>query len=376
MDWTTGWNDKGIGFAASRDLTTWTEQRFLRLMEDMRGPKLLGAGNVFMIRGAGDYIFLVVDVEGRFPETVSPHRMNNRTYYVTTKDFETFTKPQILFNPGFDNIDATIVRHNDQYILTIKEGDMQQRGVWGPIHQAIADDPRGPYKLLDKPALVARAEGPTVGRIGEAYVMYVDYYVHGRYGALKTQDFKTWTDISDKVNTVSGQRHGTLLTIPRATAEGLKTEAARTRRRRFCRGIMPIRISPCSATGTISTDDRRDGGMGLDVVLGCMLVRGPCPRQNHGVFCGWASMSSGPTGMRGLLRLRRKTASTTFIRRPLRISALRWRIPPTGRSSIRWAGRWCRATNIAARRSIRWCLWMTTVRRTCIGARVTVMLSS
>ena len=54
--------------------------------------------------------------------------------------------------------------------------------------------------------------------------MYVDYYGHGRYGALKTQDFRTWTDISEAVSTIKGQRHGTLLTIPRTIAAELNIQ--------------------------------------------------------------------------------------------------------------------------------------------------------
>lgn len=228
MVWTTGWNDKGIGYSSSRDLKTWTEQKYLPVMEDTAGTKNCWAPETFYDAKRGDYIITwSSDVEGRFSDTVSGDRMNNRTYYVTTKDFETFSKPQVFFDPGFDHIDASIVNYGDKYILTIKEGDMQQKGVWGPIYQAIADDARGPYNRFETPAMTARAEGPTVARIGEEYVMYVDYYSHGRYGALTTRDFKTWTDISDKVATVRGQRHGTLLRIPRVAAEGLMSESLR-----------------------------------------------------------------------------------------------------------------------------------------------------
>lgn len=228
MVWTTGWNDKGIGYASSRDLKTWSPQRFLPLMEDTAGTRNCWAPETFYDETREAYIITwSSDVEGRFAETASGDRMNNRTYYVTTKDFETFSKPAVFFDPGFDHIDATLLKAGEQYILTIKEGDMQGKGVWGPIWQAMADDARGPYKLMDKPALTARAEGPTVARIGEDFVMYVDYYVHGRYGAQKTRDFETWTDISDKAATVQGQRHGTVLTIPRAIAEGLKEQTHR-----------------------------------------------------------------------------------------------------------------------------------------------------
>jgi GH43 family beta-xylosidase len=167
------------------------------------------------------------DVAGRFPETVSPHRMNNRTYFVTTRDFNTFSEPQVLFDPGFDNIDATIVQFGERFILTIKEGDKQAIEEWGPIHQAVAEDPQGPYQLVEEPVITVRAEGPTVAKVGDEYLMYFDYYVHGRYGALRTRDFAAWTDVTDQVHTVPGQRHGTLLSIPRRVAEGLGADPLR-----------------------------------------------------------------------------------------------------------------------------------------------------
>ena len=33
MVWTTGWWDKGIGYASSKDLVTWSEQKFIPVME-------------------------------------------------------------------------------------------------------------------------------------------------------------------------------------------------------------------------------------------------------------------------------------------------------------------------------------------------------
>ena len=39
MVWTVSWNDRGIGYASSKDLITWSEQRFLPVMmqEDSDG---------------------------------------------------------------------------------------------------------------------------------------------------------------------------------------------------------------------------------------------------------------------------------------------------------------------------------------------------
>lgn len=224
--WTTGWNDKGIGYAHSTDLMNWSQQQYLPVMEDTPGTRNCWAPETFYDATRSEYIMTwSSDVEGRFPETASTDRMNNRTYCVTTKDFKTFSKPKVFFDPGFDHIDATLIGFHDRYILTMKEGDQQKKGIWGPIYQAVADNPQGPFTLLEKPVLTERAEGPTVAKIGGDYLMYVDFYSEGRYGALKTQDFKTWTNVSDQVATVKGQRHGTVLSVNRALIETIKKQA-------------------------------------------------------------------------------------------------------------------------------------------------------
>jgi len=99
-------------------------------MEDTSETKNCWAPETFYDTGREEYIITwSSDVEGLFPETVSEDRMNNRTYYVTTKDFKTFSDATLFFDPGFDHIDATIIRYSDKYILTIKEGDKQKKGI-------------------------------------------------------------------------------------------------------------------------------------------------------------------------------------------------------------------------------------------------------
>ncbi len=225
MVWTTGWHDKGIGYASSKDLVNWSKEQYLSVMEATDGTQNCWAPETFYDATRGEYIITwSSDVEGRFPETVSKDHMNNRTYFVTTKDFKSFSQPAVFFDPGFDHIDATIIQHGDTYILTIKEGDSQKKGISGPIHQATAADPRGPYTLIKKPVLVERAEGPAVAKIGRDYLMYIDFYGQERYGAMKTTDFQSWTKVSDKLQAVKGQRHGTVLTIPKTIADGLKAK--------------------------------------------------------------------------------------------------------------------------------------------------------
>jgi beta-xylosidase len=214
MVWTTGWNDTGIGYASSTNLVDWSEQKFLPFMSTTPGTRNCWAPETFYDAANSQYIiFWSSDVAGRFPETVSPNHMNNRAYYVVTKDFVTFSEPKVLFDPGFDNIDSTMIAAGDKFMLVFKQGDEQALGKWGPIHAAVADHPLGPYQLQPQPLITERAEGPTLITIDGKTLLYVDFYGAGHYGAYESTDWKTWTDVSAQAAPVSGQRHGTVLAI-------------------------------------------------------------------------------------------------------------------------------------------------------------------
>jgi hypothetical protein len=212
--WTTGWKDKGIGYASSTDLVNWSKQEFLPLMERVEGTENCWAPETYFDEKSGNYlIFWASDVAGRFPETRSNTRMNNRTYYVTTKDFKTFSEPALLLDPGFDHIDCTMIPFRGKYAVVFKEGDQQGVGKWGPIHAAVADSPTGPYKLMPEPIVTERAEGPAVASVDGKILLYVDFYVNHRYGVYETTDWKTWKDVSSTCSIVDGQRHGTIFPV-------------------------------------------------------------------------------------------------------------------------------------------------------------------
>jgi beta-xylosidase len=228
--WTTGWSDKGIGYAWSTNLVDWSEQAYLPLMEQAPGTRNCWAPETFYDSENGQYlIFWSSDVAGRFPETVSTNQMNNRAYFVVTRDFRTFSKPKLLFDPGFDNIDSTLIAAGGKFMLVFKQGDDQKQGKWGPVHAAVADRPSGPFRLNPTPLLTERAEGPTLITVNDRTLLYVDFYAEGRYGARETSDWKSWTDVTSKCSPVPGQRHGTVLAIPASVLADLQRAGDKAR---------------------------------------------------------------------------------------------------------------------------------------------------
>ena len=226
MVWTTGWKDKGIGYASSKDLIHWSPQEYLPIMEYVPGTRNCWAPETFFDEKTGSYmVFWASDVEGRFPETVSKDRMNNRTYFVTTKDFKTFSEPKILLDPGFDHIDATMIRFKGRYVIVFKEGDQQGQGKWGPIHAAVADSPTGPYQVFPAPLVTERAEGPALVNVDGKTLLYVDFYANHHYGVYETTDWKTWTDVSSRCAVANGQRHGTIFPVSSAISAAIHPAA-------------------------------------------------------------------------------------------------------------------------------------------------------
>ena len=56
------------------------------------------------------------------------------------------------------------------------------------------------------------------------------YHKH-QYGAVKTKDFKTWTNLSGQVSFPKDHRHGTAIEVTEDVLEGLKTSAGGNHKR-------------------------------------------------------------------------------------------------------------------------------------------------
>jgi beta-xylosidase len=216
MVWTSGWSDKGIGYATSPDLVTWSPQRYLPLMENTPGTKTCWAPEIYYDDHARHYI-IVWSSNVETPGVTPPKGGFHRAYYTLTKDFGSFTEPKMLFDPGFNNIDTTMLQVDDAYYIVFKETDDQPAGIWGKICGAVAKHPLGPYTLLPDPIITnERVEGPALVQVGTRTLLYVDYYVNHRYGLRETTDWKTWTDVTPGARVVPGQRHGSILQVSQA----------------------------------------------------------------------------------------------------------------------------------------------------------------
>jgi hypothetical protein len=223
MVWTAGWTERGIGYASSKDLINWSEQNYIEVMAYEPAARNTWAPEIIYDDKDKQFmIFWSTTIPGRFPETdaQAESKYNHRIYYTTTKDFISFTGTKLFYEPGFNVIDATIQKNGKGYIMFLKDETVvpPQKN----IKTATSVSLYGPYSKASQPITGKYwAEGPTAFRIGKTWYVYFDKYRDRKYGAVTSQDLKTWTDISEKVIFPNEARHGTVLEIDEKVLETL-----------------------------------------------------------------------------------------------------------------------------------------------------------
>jgi hypothetical protein len=224
MVWTSGWNEKGFGYARSRDLITWRNERFIPAMA--HEPTTMNTWAPEILHDAPNARYLVYwasTIPGRYPDSDANGgggKYNHRMYYVETRDFETFSPTRLLYEPGFSVIDAAIVRDGARYVMFLK--NETERPPEKNIRLAFAERAEGPWSAPGAPITGDYwAEGPTVLRIGSRWHLYFDRYREHTYGVLVSSDLTSWTDQTTRLTLPSGIRHGTAFEAPRADAQRL-----------------------------------------------------------------------------------------------------------------------------------------------------------
>jgi hypothetical protein len=216
MVWTTGWQDKkGIGYANSKDLIHWSDQKAIPLMAHEPTARNCWAPELFYDDAKKQFlIFWSTTIPGRFPETdpSGDNGLNHRIYYVTTKDFQTFSDTKLFFDGGFNVIDATILKANGKYHLIVK--DETKTPVKKNLRIATSDYPEGPYTNVSEPFTISWVEGPSAIKIGDEYFIYFDHYARPQfYGAVRSKNLKTWEDVSKEMSFPKDTRHGTVIRV-------------------------------------------------------------------------------------------------------------------------------------------------------------------
>jgi alpha-galactosidase len=215
MVWTTAWQGKTIGYAASKDLINWTPQQAIPVMAHEPAALNCWAPEIVWDAKRGEFlIFWATTITNQFRETAGggDDRYNHRMYSITTKDFKTYTPAKLFYEPGFNVIDATILAVGGKYHLIVK--DETRNPVKKNLRLATSDDIAGPYSQASAPFTRDWVEGPSALQVGDEFLVYFDAYRDRRYEAMRSTDLKNWEDVTSKISFPKGTKHGTAIAVP------------------------------------------------------------------------------------------------------------------------------------------------------------------
>lgn len=217
--WTSSWRgDRGFGYASSRDLKHWSQQRFIEVMTDTTTVNVW-APELFWDEERSQAIIIWAScIPGKFPDGVEDHKNNHRLYYTTTKDFMTFAPARLMIDPGFSCIDATLVKRGKKdYVMVLKDNTRPERD----IKVAYAKSPYGPWSKVSEPFTGKMMEGPTTARVLDGWLIYYDRYELKDFGAHFTKDFVNFEDVSKQVSVPVLHKHGTIFKAPESIVYNL-----------------------------------------------------------------------------------------------------------------------------------------------------------
>jgi hypothetical protein len=225
--WTTGWNQKTIGYAAVKDLRDWSRavQKEIPVGEAIPNCACCWAPEIFYD-----------DIKDSFMVYWSTERgtAGKRGYYCMTKDFKSVAATTPFFDPGYSVIDESIIKVSDglYYMFFKDEREGFEAGKQAKnIHYVYGPTPQGSWRWNDSttwdkvspPITTSGCEGPSPIKIGNEYRVYFDFYyqVSTSYRMVKVTDLTTtaspWPQ-GDTLMTETGifnYSHGTILEIPR-----------------------------------------------------------------------------------------------------------------------------------------------------------------
>lgn len=232
--WTSSWHDRIIGYASSKDLIHWSDQRAIPVMLHEPTARNCWAPELTYDDETGDfYIYWATTIPGRHAPIAGMDQkengLNHRIYLTTTKDFTTFTPTRLWFNPAFSAIDAAVVRApraGRKWMMVVKNENHTppEKNLRVTFADHLADGfPTDVSKPINPgPDWV---EGPSPLVVGDAIFVYYDVYGQHRYGVVASTDGgRTWQDRSRELKLPGGIRHGTAFAVKRAVVDALKKE--------------------------------------------------------------------------------------------------------------------------------------------------------
>lgn len=219
---------KSIMIWESTDLVNWSDQRMVEVATE--GAGCTWAPEAFYDAENGEYI---VFWSSKIPSSqkVENNDYTHRVYYATTRDFYTFSEPEVwieLHNPegnAISVIDATIIQVGDTYYRFTKNEATQAHKEGMPstgkyIMLETSNSLMGEWTEIDAPNVnvLTGREGATCFKFNQEdkWCLLLDNHGNGGYHPLTTTDLSSgeFTALSsDEYSFPSTMRHGTVMNL-------------------------------------------------------------------------------------------------------------------------------------------------------------------
>ncbi|MGD0777732.1 MAG: pectinesterase family protein [Candidatus Solibacter sp.] len=199
-------NAKRLAHSTSQDLVTWSAPQFVDIMAgknalDLNSPNVFHDGHQFIVTWS---CTIAKNFIQAFQEDVES---NPRIWYATTRDFETFSDPQLLFDNNYAVREAQILKLGDRYALLHNDNTWPMQN----LRVAFSDSPLGPWGPSTDAFTAKGTSSPVAIRAGDEWWIY-----HSR-GLVRTRDFWSFAEVP----LPAAVRPGSVIEVPRAFATAL-----------------------------------------------------------------------------------------------------------------------------------------------------------
>lgn len=203
-----------IGYATSDDLIHWTDEKALPVMKDIPDTVNSWAPEFSYDPIHEDYLIYWASSTGQ-------DLSNSKHYCTRTKDWRTFTKTALFYDPGFQTIDASLAEHEGKYYMAIKD----ESHVYEPLRYphppmnflAVSNQIEGPYEIINGIQTPDYTEGPEFLWVEreKKWRLYYDYWAYGKFGVMESSDMTHWSSELEesKVRFPYRARHATMFPI-------------------------------------------------------------------------------------------------------------------------------------------------------------------
>ncbi|RHA44293.1 immunoglobulin-like domain-containing protein, partial [Cellulomonas rhizosphaerae] len=209
----------------SEDLVHWSAQRHVRVSPSTAGNTW--APEAYYDEEIGAYVVFWASKLYAASDPDHTGSTYNRMMYATTRDFVTFTEPQVWQDPGKSVIDSTVLKDGDTYYRFTKD-EAAASGCTDIIQERstdlLATSPSSAWSLqancIGKNAGTGGVEGPTIFKAnpgdvnGSGFYLFVDEYGGRGYIPLKSPSLANpaWT-LPASWDLPTHPRHGTVANV-------------------------------------------------------------------------------------------------------------------------------------------------------------------